>query len=435
MLTLAFASVARREYTSVSRLWLTGWAAIVLHFVAFLFLNAAGYRGILAGSIGTAALADAAVIFTYASVPYRHNQTSRWMVAALLCTTTLYSVVISWDPIPARLLTPAAVLLGALPLCIAVVSLRKFRHSQRWLIVGTWLNLAVFLLAVQHRPKDGPDLAINGLLFTVYFSCALHFWFSYRRATTGSFLTIAGFLIWSSVFVIGPIMDAWFPAVHVEGEVWNLPKYIVAVGMILLLLEDQLEHNRYLALHDELTGLPNRRLFRDRLTQAIERARRTETRVALLVADLDRFKQVNDSLGHHAGDVLLQQVAYTFAGRMRRSDTVARTGGDEFSVIIENPADASSARQVAEALMIQLNEPLDVLSHAVSVGASIGVALFPDDAADVESLRIAADLRMYDEKNGNRTYMPLAAKKLLPELELHVPLTSDFQVISGSSRA
>jgi diguanylate cyclase (GGDEF)-like protein len=192
---------------------------------------------------------------------------------------------------------------------------------------------------------------------------------------------------------------AYWPQIHVENGVWNLPKYVVAVGMILLLLEDQIEHNRHLALHDYLTGLPNRRLFEDRLTGALERARRANASAALLLIDLDHFKQVNDTLGHHVGDLLLQRVGQMFSDRVRRSDTVARTGGDEFSVILEEPTSREDARRVGQSLMQLLHDPLDLNGKAVSVGASFGVAVFPEDAADAESLCIAADKRMYVEKN------------------------------------
>jgi diguanylate cyclase (GGDEF)-like protein len=261
--------------------------------------------------------------------------------------------------------------------------------------------LGIFLLAVQTRPGNGPDLALNGLLFTVYLGCCLHFWYKYRRATTGAFITICGFFAWSCVFLVSPLKDAYFPGIQVETEVWNLPKYVVALGMILLLLEEQIEHNKHLALHDVLTGLPNRRLFQDRLTIALERARRTGTKAALLVMDLDRFKQVNDTLGHHVGDLLLQSVAMIFSGRVRRSDTVARTGGDEFSVILDCPTTASEALHVGRSLQELLNDPLELEDRMVKTGASFGVALFPDDADNLESLCIAADQRMYENKRAN----------------------------------
>jgi diguanylate cyclase len=204
--------------------------------------------------------------------------------------------------------------------------------------------------------------------------------------------------------------------------------------MILLLLEEQLEHNKYLALHDELTGLPNRRLFQDRLTVALERARRASRKVAVLVVDLDRFKQVNDTLGHHAGDQLLQLVSAIFVGRIRGSDTVARTGGDEFSVILEDAADRECATNVAHSLLRYLNAPMQIEGKTVWIGASIGVALFPDDADNMESLCIAADLRMYDEKNDANGH-PDRPEKILPHPAFEGTIQTDFRVAPERSSA
>jgi diguanylate cyclase (GGDEF)-like protein len=195
---------------------------------------------------------------------------------------------------------------------------------------------------------------------------------------------------------------AFYPHLHVESEVWNLPKYVVAVGMILLLLEDQIEHNKYLALHDELTGLPNRRLFQDRLAITLERSRRSGSQTALLLIDLDDFKLVNDTVGHHVGDELLKRVGSLFLGRVRRSDTVARTGGDEFSVILEEPMSRADAIRVSRTLSELLENPFEVNGHTLRVGASVGIAVFPDDANDAESLCIAADLRMYAGKQASK---------------------------------
>jgi len=216
------------------------------------------------------------------------------------------------------------------------------------------------------------------------------------------------------VFLVSPLKDAYFPAIQIESEVWNLPKYVVALGMILLLLEEQIEHNKHLALHDVLTGLPNRRLFQDRLAVALERARRTGTKAALLVLDLDRFKQVNDTLGHHVGDLLLQSVARILNGRIRRSDTVARTGGDEFSVILEGPTNATEALHVGRSLQELLKEPMELENRAVRTGASFGVAIFPDDAADLEALCIAADQRMYENKRQTAVSEERHSKGKLP---------------------
>jgi diguanylate cyclase (GGDEF)-like protein len=436
LLTCAFASVARRGQTPISRLWLTAWLLIATHFAAFMFLAAPGIFGILAGDVGLASLTAAGVLFAYAAIPYREEPSSKWMLASLLATNTLYICLSNVSPAADWALTPASMLFGGVPLVVALLSARRFQHFLRWMIVILYCSLSVFLLLVQHRPGNGGDLALNGVLFTVYFVCCIHFWFTYHRASTGAFITIAGFLTWAFVFVVGPSMQTFYPTVHIESEVWNLPKYVVAVGMILLLLEDQLEHNKYLALHDELTGLPNRRLFQDRLTIALERARRSSSKAALLVIDLDHFKQVNDTLGHHAGDLLLQQVGALFLGRVRNCDTVARTGGDEFSVILEETASADSAHQVAQALLQNLNQPLTVEGRIIRVGASIGIAVYPDDAAEMESLCIAADLRMYDEKNFARGRSEqLAPGKIPPQPVVSEAVQPDLRMAPERYRA
>lgn len=406
-LTCAFASVARRGQTTASRHWLTGWVLIAVHFAAFIFLPAPGIWGILANDIGLASLTSAGVLFMWASIPYRGERSSRWMLISLLTTNALYFVLLGYGHPPIWALNTSALLFGAAPLAIALTARREFTHILRWMLVGLYCTLSVFVLAVQNRSASGPDTASNAVLFTVYFGCCFHVWYSYRgRKTAGSLITIGGFLGWAFVFVLGPLAGVFAPHAQIESEVWNLPKYVVAVGMILLLLEDQIEHNKYLALHDELTGLPNRRLFLDRLSLSLERARRSESKAALLVIDLNHFKQVNDTFGHHAGDLLLKKVSSIFQSRVRRSDTVARTGGDEFSMILEEPTNRSNAKLVARSLMQMLQEPMQVGTHTVQVGASIGVAVFPDDAGDIESLCIAADRRMYDDKNISREATP-----------------------------
>ncbi len=297
LLTSAFASVARRGKTSVSGLWLLGWAMIMLHFAAYAFLAAPGYWSLLANFVGCCTLVWAGLLFTWASVPYRAQASSLWIFICLNLLSTLYLAITFFDNSPTWELIVAAALFGLVPLAIALYSLPRFTHPMRMVIVGLNIILSTFLMAVQFRP-NGSELALSGLLFTVYLGCAIHFWYAYRRATAGAFITIAGFFAWACVFVVGPcIMGTSFPISIIESEVWNLPKYVVAVGMILLLLEDQIEHNKYLALHDELTGLPNRRLFQDRLASALERARRTGSHAALLLIDLDDFKQVNDTVG------------------------------------------------------------------------------------------------------------------------------------------
>jgi len=151
------------------------------------------------------------------------------------------------------------------------------------------------------------------------------------------------------------------------------------------------------AYYDSLTGLPNRQLFKDRLEREIAHAKRTHTQVALIYIDLDRFKNVNDSMGHSAGDALLLGVSQRLGSQLRESDTLARLGGDEFVVIVPAPEE-QPAHVLAERLQAALREPIAVQGATCFAQASIGLAVYPQDGADVEGLLRSADIAMYRSK-------------------------------------
>jgi len=171
--------------------------------------------------------------------------------------------------------------------------------------------------------------------------------------------------------------------------------------------EDKLDH---MAHHDPLTALPNRLLFLDRLQHGIERAARAGEQMAVIFIDLDRFKNVNDTLGHQVGDALLKQVAAALAGRLRHGDTLARLGGDEFIVLLENIAGEAGAALVAEKMMAMFEEPFLVAGHELFVTGSVGISLYPADGADSTLLIRNADVAMYQAKargrNNFRFYAP-----------------------------
>ena len=177
---------------------------------------------------------------------------------------------------------------------------------------------------------------------------------------------------------------------------------------ILSLVEDvteqvaALENIYRLAHHDTLTGLPNRILLQDRLGQALASARRRGHRVVVMMLDLDRFKLINDTLGHTIGDDLLRQVALRLSGRLRASDTLARIGCDEFILIQLDAIDRTSAGLVAQRLLDALTEPFLVRDNRLDVGASIGITLFPDDAKDSDGLLRNADIALYSAKRDGR---------------------------------
>jgi len=158
----------------------------------------------------------------------------------------------------------------------------------------------------------------------------------------------------------------------------------------------------HLALHDALTGLPNRTLFLDRLQHALDRAGRTGRQVAVLFVDLDRFKGVNDALGHEAGDSLLQQVAQRLQSCVRSSDTLARLAGDEFTVLLEDVAGVHEAQAVAERIQAALQEPFLVAGQQLAVTASVGVALSGPETRQAEELLRRSDAAMYRAKSWGR---------------------------------
>ncbi len=169
------------------------------------------------------------------------------------------------------------------------------------------------------------------------------------------------------------------------------------------------ERLTYLAQYDQLTGLVNRALFRDRLEQAVVRARRTNQGFALLLLDLDRFKAVNDTLGHDAGDAVLKIVAERLKSCVREVDTVARMGGDEFTVILEGTASEAGAETVAKRIVQTLAQPCAVSDRQVSIGTSIGGTLFPQDQSDLDDLLKHADSAMYQAKHrGGDTFVLFA---------------------------
>lgn len=166
----------------------------------------------------------------------------------------------------------------------------------------------------------------------------------------------------------------------------------------------RLQHN---ALYDQLTRLPNRQLFDDRVRSAIARADREQGQFALLYLDLDKFKQVNDRHGHQVGDELLQHTAQRIVESLRHSDTVARFGGDEFVILLEQVDGEDTALALAEKVRSALASPLPLAEHLLQVLPSIGVALYPLHSLDIKALLLLADNAMYQAKSsgGNRVQL------------------------------
>lgn len=220
--------------------------------------------------------------------------------------------------------------------------------------------------------------------------------------------------IWRSVSVVGQwrgelwnrrkngeIYPEWLTISVVKNPEGSVTHYVAVFSDITTIKVAQ-EKIDFLAYHDSLTQLPNRALLRDRLEHALQRAKREQTSLALLFFDLDRFKSVNDTLGHTVGDELLIEVGRRIGGLIRASDTLARLGGDEFVLLMEDDADATHASAVARKLLGVFETPQLISGHELTVTTSIGIALFPDDGKDADTLLKHADLAMYEAKSQGR---------------------------------
>ncbi|MEJ2032329.1 MAG: sensor domain-containing diguanylate cyclase [Deltaproteobacteria bacterium] len=183
--------------------------------------------------------------------------------------------------------------------------------------------------------------------------------------------------------------------------------------IILLAIEDitarkeMEEEIHHIAYHDQLTGLPNRMLLLDHLNLAINQAARNRMKVSLMMLDLDKFKEVNDTLGHYLGDKLLQAVAKKLTEILRKGDTVARFGGDEFVLVLPEQRDEKTALHIARKIIDAFRKPVDLEDHSLIITCSIGISLYPDHGADIDTILKNADRAMYQAKQTGRNQYQL----------------------------
>ncbi|MGH7186114.1 MAG: diguanylate cyclase domain-containing protein, partial [Pseudomonadota bacterium] len=199
----------------------------------------------------------------------------------------------------------------------------------------------------------------------------------------------------------GKVMPAWKRVNAVRDEAGRIAYYVTNCSDISLFKAQQ-ARLEYLASYDDLTGLPNRTLFHDRLRHALDKLKRGQGRGAIAFIDLDNFKVVNDTLGHPAGDRLLQIVTERLKRAVREEDTVSRFGGDEFGILLEDIGGPGQIAATTHRVAAELGRPCHIDGHEIFITASIGISLFPDDGEDVQELVKNADTAMYKAKDAGK---------------------------------
>lgn len=545
LLVLLFGSIYRKHATVRIRYWLLGWFAVLIHFGLLLLNPPVVWEANLVGALSICALLLCGIGFVLSSTLVWEQGWESAIPAALLGVPGLAYILISSLATPRLgLLVPLALAaqggflavvlhLGRGPL-VGQTGARP-RVARRWGLLVLILTTAWMLSAILHGQFDD---SVYPLLTEIYLLDAVLYREEFRRSSAGVLATVIGLVAWGAVFPIAISMSILWPTLQVAGELWNVPKYFVAFGMILTLLEEQkaesdarseeyrvlfdsnphpmwifdvrtlrflkvndsavgrygyseeefyrmtlrdirpaeeidsLEqtittasnnesilisgpwthilrdgrriqvevsshsirfdgrdarfslvqdvterqqlHQQLLhqAHHDMLTGLPNRLLLLDRMEQALASASRRSRKVAVICLDLDRFKQINDTYGHAVGDLCLKEMADRLRSRLRATDTVARSGGEEFTIVAGDLVTVADAEKIADDLLQATRKPFVADQYPIDLTASFGIALFPDHGSDAAALWRNADAAMYRVKRSGGNQFVLVSHEI-----------------------
>ncbi len=230
----------------------------------------------------------------------------------------------------------------------------------------------------------------------------------------------------------GEIYPEWLTISRVSDDKGAL-NYVALFADITAIKQSE-RQMEYLAHHDLLTGLPNRLLLNARLGHALERAQRDGTHIAVMVVDLDRFKQINDTLGHPVGDLVLQLAAARMAGLLRKSDTVARLGGDEFVIVQEPVESPHEAETLAQRIIEAVKAPFDAAGHALHVTSSVGISLYPGNGDDMATLLRHADAAMYKAKDLGRDTFTFFDPEMGRHAERRLALEAELRGASAAGQ-
>jgi len=376
--------------------WLLALTFILVEMIASSIMHGAKWVPVLTKVLSLDSYLLAAVTFGWAARRDLLPGTShlpQFLVPAvsLLVLTTLFGLNLVVVRVFMAVIG-ASVVLGLVYLLFGIRTRKRLRSLLVLIHLTMWLPMLYF--SIQGRLLE----VVYWGLACLYVLVAFSFRRRARAETIGPWVIMVSFIIWAMCFLAYPLEQGHWMREGLIEQVWNIQKFFVVIGMLLVLLEDETQRRLDEAMHDSLTGLPNRRLFEDRLVQAFERSRRTGLSAGLFAIDLDGFKAVNDTLGHQTGDMVLKRVAERLKRKVRGTDTVARLGGDEFIVVVNDLARADQCQKIAAALRTTIEGVAVPGTLGLRIGGSVGYAIFPEDAMEASALFEIADSRMYDEK-------------------------------------
>ena len=412
-LVFVFRSMLLRHAGQRLESWLLGWVFLALHFAAQLLNVGHGVweTGIATTSVLTLELAGIAFIRAASRIDLLAVQSALMVTWAVALMT--FTALVMWG---VEQTLPYYITIAALAASVALLNYRV--RSRRSAVDNVFtfflaLSLPVLLGLLVARRQMG--YGINVTLCWLYLVAGLRYWQRFEQKTTGVLTAVLGFTVVAITFPMGMLIHyAYLPHLKIDTAIRNIPKLIIAAGVLLTFLEEEIGRTEHLALHDPLTGLPNRRLLEDRMEIMLDRAERNHLRAAVLMVDLDGFKQVNDTYGHAVGDEFLRAVASRLALVVRKADTLARSGGDEFTVLVSDILQPDGAGILARKLQEVLDQPIPVGDLQLRVSASIGVAVYPDDGRTAEELCAMADAQMYQTKRHTKSTAEISVREPSP---------------------
>ncbi len=401
-LAFVFRSMLRHHAGEHLDSWLLGWTFLVLHFAAQLLDVSRGAAGTTIAMISLVSLDLAGIAFVRAASRFDLVAAQSPLMATWAVALMTYSALAIWD---VERPLPYYITVAVLAVSITVLNHRMIsRRSVADNVFSFLMGLALPLLLLAFIPRQQMGYGINATLSWLYLLAGIRYWQRFEQKTTGVLTAVLGFLVAAATFPVGmAIQHLYLPNLRINDAVRNIPKLMIAIGVLLTFLEEEIGRTEHMALHDVLTGLPNRRLLEDRLENMLERAERNHMRAAVLMVDLDGFKQINDTYGHALGDEFLREAALRLGSVVRKADTLARTGGDEFTILVSDISQPNGAEILAEKLQQVLDQPIPVRDFQLRVSGSIGVALYPDDGQTANELCAIADADMYQAKRHTKS--------------------------------